>query len=172
QSICSYINTRSVLVNPFARRGALVTHCDNFGSGYTLQIPYHIGSPITVPYYAELDRANCFPGYHSWGHRCVRVYHNARIGRHLITPSSLKSSLMSSLKDSSWSTQQDFYIQPRRPCSGVNQIETHHLVKFDTIATVHLPESSDPRLCFQQPSPVPQIVSGNLVRKRRTRPNQ
>src|SRR5271156_61759 len=75
-------------------------------------------------------------------------------------------------KDRAGRLQQDLHIEHRRPYSGILQIQPDHLVERRFASPVHLPQSGNPRPRLQQAAPVPHVVSLQLIRNRRPRPDQ
>src|SRR5207237_377094 len=68
-------------------------------------------------------------------------------------------------------TQQNFHIQPTRPCFGIPEVEAHHIVKLYAVTTTHLPKPRDSGFCLKKSATMPQLVMFHFVWKRRTRAN-
>src|SRR5215467_10547047 len=73
-SVRAYIDTRVSLVSSFTRSRTLVAQRYDFRTRNTVQVPYHVRSPISVPDYPKLDEANCLPGYRIKLHRIEGSY--------------------------------------------------------------------------------------------------
>ena len=70
------------------------------------------------------------------------------------------------------SLHQNLQIEPGRTMPCIPQIEPDHVVKSHATPPLHLPQTCDSRLRFEQSPPMPGRISLDLIRNRRTRPNQ
>src|SRR5579863_4493602 len=70
-----------------------------------------------------------------------------------------------------WRAHQNLNVCPGRPRTRVVQVKPNHIIEFHATAAANLPESSDSRLGLQQPPAVPNVVSFDLIRNRRTWPD-
>src|SRR5580704_17934026 len=63
---------------------------------------------------------------------------------------------------------ENLYIQPEGPRTGILQIQTNHVIKMGSTTPFHLPQSRNPGLGFQYAALMPDVVGFELVFQRGT----